>query len=139
MTGTTGTARDIQCATSSVGRSKGRARLRRRPAMRLAPTLWMLALAAFIVGVGVLPAAGDPVPSGATATIAVTVAQADTLWSIAATHRLPGVPTAEMVRRIKEANVLSGALVTAGDTLLIPVEPLPSGTYAQVSDVSTSR
>jgi len=139
MSDTTVTARSTRRTESPVHRRADGARRRGKSTMKVAPVLWMLALAVFIVGVGVLPAAGDPVPSGATATIAVTVSHSDTLWSIAAVHRLPGVPTAEMVRRIKEANSLSGALVSAGDTLRIPVEALPSGTYAQVSDVSASR
>jgi len=139
MSETTGTVRGRSREASVAGPpSKTRKRCTRRAA-RFAPVLWMLALTMFIVGVGVLPAAGDPVPSTATATIAVTVAQADTLWSIAAAHRLPGVPTADMVRLIKEANSLTGAVVSAGDSLRIPVEALPDTAYAQVSDVSATR
>lgn len=125
--------------TSGVGAVRHAQRRPVRRTFKAAPLFWMLALAMFIVGVGVLPAAGDPVPSGATATIAITVSPADTLWSIAASHKLPGVSTSEMVRLIKEANSLSGGAVAAGDTLRVPAEAMPDTAYAQVSDVSATR
>jgi Tfp pilus assembly protein FimV len=97
--------------------------------------VWMAVLAAFIVAVGVLPAAGDPVPSRSTATIAVRVSPADTLWTIAAANRLPGLTTAQMVRVIREANALSDGALGAGTVLRVPAARSDAGTaYAQAVD-----
>jgi spore germination protein YaaH len=94
----------------------------------------MVVLAAFIICVGVLPTAQDRVPSGQTTTIAVRVSQSDTLWSIAASHRLPGVSTARMVELITESNGLPQGGVRAGAVLLVPAEPASANTYAQARD-----
>lgn len=102
--------------------------------MRIAPVLWMAALALFIIAVGVLPAVGDPVPSGSTATIAVRVSPSDSLWSIAAAHRLPGMSTAQMVGLIKQQNALSGGALEAGAVLQVPGEQAPGVAYAQVGE-----
>jgi Tfp pilus assembly protein FimV len=99
----------------------------------------MTVLALFIVTVGVLPAAGDPVPSQSATSIAVRVAPADTLWSIAAAHRLPGVSTAQMVRLIADANSLSGPVLCAGSVLRVPAEVTSGPTYAQVTDSQLAR
>ncbi len=94
---------------------------------------WMTALALFIVATGVIPATGDPVPPRATAAIEVTVARADTLWSIASEHRLPGLSTAQMVRVIQDANALPGGVLEAGAVLHVPTEATPGTAYAQVN------
>jgi Tfp pilus assembly protein FimV len=95
----------------------------------------MTVLMLFIVLVGVLPAAGDPVPPRPAATITVRVSQADTLWSIAAAHRLPGLSTTQMVRVIKEANALSFGALGAGDVLRVPAASTAEAAYAQVTTV----
>jgi spore germination protein YaaH len=91
----------------------------------------MAVLAAFLITVGLLPTAQDRVPSGQTSTIAVRVSQADTLWSIAAAHRLPGVSTARMVELISEASALTPGAVRAGAVVRVPVEPAADTSYAQ--------
>lgn len=99
----------------------------------------MILLAAIIIGVGLLPTVEGRLPSAQTSTIAVRVSQADTLWSIAASHRLPGVSTSQMVRIITEANSLSQGGIRAGSVLNVPVVPLDSSAYAQAGGPSTLR
>jgi Tfp pilus assembly protein FimV len=99
--------------------------------MKAAPIVWMVILAAFIVAVGVLPAAGDPVPSGSSTAISIRVSASDTLWSIAAAHKLPGVSTAQMVRIIEQANPPADGVLHAGARLSVPVETAPDTAYAQ--------
>ena len=111
---------------------------RRASTLRIAPVFWMTVLAALIVAVGILPAAGDPVSAPSAFAITVRVAASDTLWTIAAQHRLPGLSTAQMVRVIRDANPRSGAL-TAGAVLQIPSDAMDGTAYAQVSGVGTAR
>jgi hypothetical protein len=99
----------------------------------LVPLFWMSVLALFIVAVGIMPAAGDPISPHPTASITVRVSSTDTLWAIAAAHRLPGLSTAQMVRVIKDTNGLTGALA-AGAVLQVPSESIPAIAYAQVND-----
>jgi Tfp pilus assembly protein FimV len=105
----------------------------------VAPILWALALAVFLICVGMLPTAEGRVPSGQTTTIAVRVSQADTLWSIAAAHRLPGVSTSEMVELISTANSLQSSAIRAGAVLRVPAEAPPVTSYAQVGDSALSQ
>jgi Tfp pilus assembly protein FimV len=93
----------------------------------------MLVLAASIICIGALPAAGEGTPSGRTATISVQVSPADTLWSIAASHRLPGTSTAQMVRIITDANSLAGSDLRAGAVLRVPTEAPSDSAYAQAA------
>jgi Tfp pilus assembly protein FimV len=102
----------------------------RRPGSPVAPVFWMTVLAIFVVLVGVAPAAGDPVPSGATAAITVRVSASDTLWTIAAAHRLPGLTTAQMVAVISEINSATGE-ITPGTALKVPVDDGAFAAYAQ--------
>ena len=104
-----------------------------RRGTRCAPVLWMTVLALFVVGVGVLPAAGDPIPSLPTATIAIRVSSTDTLWTIAAANRLPGLSTAQMVRVICEANALSAGGLDAGAVLRVPARSVSGTAYAQAT------
>jgi len=112
-------------------RSAVRVPSRRQGSAALAPLAWMAVLAAFVITVGLLPTAQDRVPSGQTSTIAVRVSKADTLWSIAAAHRLPGVSTARMVELISEASALTPGAVRAGAIVRVPVEPAADMSYAQ--------
>ena len=114
-------------------RSPDRIRTRRCGTSALAPLAWMAVLAAFVIAVGLLPTAQDRVPFGRTSTIAVRVSRADTLWSIAAAHRLPGVSTARMVELISEANALTPSAVRAGAVVRVPVEPAADTAYAQAA------
>ena len=130
LTGNDSTAARADRARS-VGRSRRPSRVRTGGAV--APVLWMAVLALFIVGVGVLPAAGDPVPSQPTATIAVRVSPSDTLWTIAEANRLPGLTTAQMVKVIREANSLTGGALGAGAILRVPARSDSGTAYAQAT------
>jgi len=121
------TTRTTQATRSSERRGA------RQGGVRLAPVVWMVMLALFIVGVGILPAAGDPVAPHPGTSIQVTVKASDTLWKIASEHRLPGITTAQMVRVIRDANAGTGSLA-CGAVLQIPAEPVSGTAYAQVSD-----
>jgi hypothetical protein len=110
----------------------GNRREARPNGIRLAPVVWMAVLALFIVGVGILPAAGDPVAPRPGTSVQVTVRTSDTLWKIASEHRLPGVSTAQMVRLIRDANAVDGNLA-CGSVLQIPAAPVSGTAYAQVS------
>jgi Tfp pilus assembly protein FimV len=93
----------------------------------------MLVLAASIVCIGALPAAGEGTPPGWTAIVSVQVSPADTLWSIAASHRLPGTSTAQMVRIIADTNSLAGSGLRAGAVLRVPAEAPSGSAYAQAA------
>jgi Tfp pilus assembly protein FimV len=105
-----------------------------RSGARIAPAFWMTVLALVIVAIGVLPAAGDPVPSRPAASIPVRVSAADTLWSIAQSHRLPGLSNAQMVALIEGSNALTGVL-EPGTVLWVPAEPSTQTSFAQVTEV----
>jgi Tfp pilus assembly protein FimV len=107
----------------------------RRPRIVSAALLWMLVLAASIVCIGALPAAGEGSPSGRTALVSIQVSPADTLWSIAETHRLPGTSTAQMVNIIADANSLSGSDLRPGTVLRIPAQAPSGSAYAQATPV----
>lgn len=140
MNGTTRVDR-TRCAAGSARRESGRARAAGRPRNGgLAPVIWMAVLALFIVAVGVLPAVGDPVPSRPTATIQVRVSPTDTLWTIAAANRLPGLTTAQMVDVIREANQLPAGALGAGAVLRVPAARSDAGiAYAQATGSSDVR
>lgn len=109
----------------------GTPRPRRRPVRRairagarapwVGPVMWAVGLTLFVIAAGTLPTPRDFVPPRAASAILVTVAPADTLWSIAATHRLPGASTAETVEAIVDANGMGQRTITAGATLRVPV------------------
>ncbi len=139
MSGTQSTDRQRRETLAHRSESTAQRRNERRRGFRIAPVFWMTALAAFIVIMGVLPAAGDPVPSSTSASITVRVSPADTLWSIAADHRLPGVSTAQMVRIIVQANTLRGTGLHAGAVILVPSPETPGSAYAQVTGASSAQ
>lgn len=105
-----------------------------RSGARIAPAFWMTVLAIVIVAIGILPAAGDPVPTRPAASIPVRVSAADTLWSIAESHRVPGMSTAQMVSLIERSNTLTGVL-EPGTVLRVPAESSPHTSFAQVTGV----
>jgi Tfp pilus assembly protein FimV len=99
----------------------------------MAPLAWALTLACFLAIVGFLPTARDFVPPRATAAISVTVSSADTLWSIAAAHRLPGMSTVQTVDSILAANGLTEARVEAGSVLSVPAQGVVGTALAQAT------
>ena len=59
--------------------------------------------------------AGDPVP-----TRTVVVHEGDTLWAIASEVAAPG-DVREMIHQIEELNALSGASLSEGQVIAVPV------------------
>ena len=49
-----------------------------------------------------------------------TVSAGETLWSIASTHPVKGVPTKEVVRWLGEENGLDSSVLALGQTLVVP-------------------
>jgi hypothetical protein len=105
----------------------------------IAPMLWMAVVALIVAGAGALALAGDGVPSGTSATIAVRVSPADTLWSIAAANRLPGATTAATVEAISRANALSGRRILPGSVLRVPVAGVSESTFAQADGATPAH
>ena len=97
----------------------------------MAPMLWMAAVALIVAGAGALALARGGVPSGASATIAVRVSPADTLWSIAEANRLPGATTAVTVEAISRVNALRGRRIQPGTVLRVPVAGVSGSAFAQ--------
>ena len=97
----------------------------------LAPFSWALALACVIAFAGALPAAGDWLPRRSTAATIVVVGPADSLWSIAEAHPLPGASTNETVEAIMRVNGLDGALLPAGMKLRVPADSDRAPAYAE--------
>jgi hypothetical protein len=98
----------------------------------IAPLAWAVALGCLIAAIGVLPSARDLAPARTSAAISVTVANADTLWSIAASHPVPGMSTAQTVEAIREANGLTTGRLAAGQVLDVPAEGVGGTAFAQV-------
>lgn len=51
----------------------------------------------------------------------IRVEDGQSLWEIAATHRVPGATTAQIVELIAEKNGMDGFVVASGSTLLVPI------------------
>ncbi len=124
---------------SDGGRRPAGTRQRHSRGFDFAPLLWMIVLTAFVVGTGMLPTVEDRVPSGQTATISVRVSQSDTLWSIASSHRIPGMSTSRMVELIARANALNDGGIRAGAVLLIPTEGTAPISYAEATNPPAVR
>lgn len=92
-----------------------------------------------LVGAGALPDARDLVTTRTNAAIMVTVSPADTLWSIAAAHRLPGVSTAQTADAIIAANGVRAGRLVAGMVLRVPSEGTPETAFAQVTSHVSAR
>jgi hypothetical protein len=105
----------------------------------LTPILWAVALSCFVAAVGLLPTARDLHPTHPASAVSVTVSPADTLWSIAAAHRVPGASTAETVEIITSANHLSGGRLQPGTVLSVPDSGIPGTALAQVTDPEAIR
>jgi Tfp pilus assembly protein FimV len=134
-------AMDLQRVRSA----EGAIRVRRRPVRRtarpkwLGPVVWTIVLATFITVAGTLPTPHDSVPSRTASAILVTVAPADTLWSIASRHRLPGSSTAETVEAIVLANGMGRRTVSAGATLRVPVLGVSEAGFARSAETVAAR
>jgi len=120
-------------------------RSRRRPVRHeaqggwLGPAIWAAFLALFVVAIGMMSSGGDSVPSRASSAIQVTVAPAETLWSIASAHRLPGASTAETVDAIVAANGLEGRTLTAGASLRVPTVGVTDAAVARSAETVAAR
>lgn len=128
-----------RCAQQRRIPARPAARMRRPVSPWRAPIVGALLLTSFIMLVGILPTARDYVPRPTAAAIRVKVAHADTLWSIAEAHRLPGTSTAQMVETIMEANDLKSASLQPGATLSIPVLESGGTAFAQVSGTTAAE
>ena len=126
----------------SIGRARvGGARRRARTGSSkwAAPTACALAIAAIILVSGVMPTVRDLVPARQTSAISVTVSHADTLWSIAAAHRIAGMSTAQTVEAISAANGLKRRDLVAGAVLRVPVVGLSDSAVAENTPPEASR
>lgn len=78
-----------------------------------------------LVAIGVLLIVGAvsarPRALTATATQTVQVQAGETLWSIAASHPITGLTTAQAAQSISRSNRLATSTLRAGQTLLVPV------------------
>lgn len=63
-----------------------------------------------------------PVPSIEFSTV-VRVESDQTLWDIAAEHRLPGTSTEQTVQAIRAANGMEGSALRVGQVLVVPEDP----------------
>lgn len=107
-----------------------------------AASAWVLrtlALTAAIVTLGAGPSLLAGAPSRSFAATTVTVAASDTLWSIAASHRLPGRSVAATVDAIREANGMDGSSLAAGSTLRVPTTESMDAAFADAGGAAQPR
>lgn len=121
----------------------GRRRAVRRPIVDIAPWLaplaWMTVLALTVGALGAGAMLRDMLPSTTPATIAVRVAPADTLWSIAEANRPSGASTAQIVEAIARINDLKGTAIRAGAVLYVPAPGVEKATFAQADGATITR
>ena len=103
------------------------------------PIAWTIALTLAIVVLGVAPTLLSGAPSRSLATTSVRVDPSDTLWTIAAEHRLSGVSTAAMVEEIRRANGLTASNLSAGAVLRVPSAQAADSAYAAAGAEITVR
>lgn len=107
--------------TSAGSRRRLVARRAHSPVRALVgPVAWTIALTFSIVVLGVAPSLLSGAPSRPLTATSVRVGSADTLWSIASAHRLPGLSTAATVEEIRRANGLTASNLSAGAILRVP-------------------
>ena len=92
-----------------------------RAAKRAHPVEWGMALFIIVLLVLALVYWMSAPATSLDASTTIRITHGDTLWDIAAQHRLPGLTTAETVAVIREANGMSSSSLAVGDTLAIPV------------------
>jgi Tfp pilus assembly protein FimV len=103
------------------------------------PIAWTIALTIAIVVLGVVPTLLSGAPSRPLAATSVRVGPSDTLWTIAAAHRLSGVSTAAMVEEIRRANGLTASNLSAGAVLRVPSAQAADNAYAAAGAETTVR
>ena len=103
------------------------------------PVLMALVTTALIVSFGALPTRLDGAPSDQTATTTVRVSTGETLWDIAAAHRLPGMDTAQTVQAIMRANGKRTAGLRTGESLTVPVAGTGGSAVAQAEGPTTAE
>lgn len=122
-----------QACVSGSTRPVTEGRMRRRPsrthtqalvpsggtARRLARILYVTLVACAAVAMTLSRAVPPERPAPA-AWSAITVGDSSSLWTLAETHAVQGLSTAETVDIIIEANGLTSTVVTSGMTLLVP-------------------
>jgi LysM domain len=117
---------DTTTMTTPAGTRAGSRRLltarRARCSVRAlaGPASWTIALALAIVVLGVAPTLLSGAPARPLTAISVRVGPSDTLWTIAAAHRMPGLSTAATVEEIRRANALTASNLSAGAILRVP-------------------
>ena len=82
-------------------------------------------LAVVLVAVALLVVAatsGGSPQVDVSATRTVGVSAGDTLWEIASRHPITGLSTAQTVEVLAELNDVEGSLLTAGSSVIVPVE-----------------
>lgn len=96
-----------------------RASIRRYEAARVGRIAFFALLASAAVVVA-LSRAAQPTPPQPEAWASVTVSEAVTLWTLAQSHPVAGLSTAETVALIKESNALRSATIHEGQILQVP-------------------
>ncbi len=81
-----------------------------------------LTVLAFTLCAAVLPSILATAPA-ATPTVAVRVADQETLWDLAKAHPVSGNTTAQTVSIIRDLNGLEGSMIAAGEVLRVPAPP----------------
>lgn len=103
------------------------------------PVAWTIALTLAIVVLGVAPALLSGAPSRPLTSTSVRVGPTDTLWTIAAAHRLPGLSTAATVEEIRRANGLTASNLSAGAVLRVPSAQSAESALAAADAETMSR
>ena len=125
-------ATDAATATYTSSRVSGQAcrrgyrRSHRRSTML--ESLGLALIAALLVGALFATSGGHLASQGLSVRIKVNTG--DTLWSIARRHPIPGLTTAQTADLIAQVNYHSGATLTPGATLDVPVAEAPALTVA---------
>lgn len=103
--------------TSATMTMNHRVKATRLTAFEAAVLVGVVALLALAAAWPMISAVAHP-----TDVTTVHVGATDTLWSIAAQHRLAGRTTAQTVAEIKRLNSMSSSVVGEGSTIKVPAE-----------------
>jgi len=111
------------CAVQTHRRDSGRQSIARPASAVRRQRLNMLEIATLVV-IALLLVVGAVTVRPHTPTIdstkTVQVSAGETLWSIAAAHPISGLTTAQTAESIARDNGLSGAVLSTGQTLVVP-------------------
>lgn len=117
---------------SEAGRIDHRPCARARSGTRLAgPIAYGVLVVVVLLVAACMPSLGEHPVSAPSATTLVRVEADDTLWDIAAAHRLPGHTTQQTVAEISELNGLGSRALVAGTTVRVPSVPEPGPAFAE--------